>query len=147
MPVILKTNLTLNKLIPDIKSNFAKDSAKDVKKLITDEILSGKSPVAGGEYKRTYSDSYAKTKGRRSPVDLKVTGKLLRSIKSFITARGNVSIFFSSPIAKFHDLPGLARVLRQMLPKGSQVFIGKIQNRIVKGYDDAVGKAVNKQNR
>jgi hypothetical protein len=146
MTVEVKKNFTLNTLIPDIKKNFEKE-ATGIKAEIVSTIQSGKSPVAGAEPWQDYSDGYSKKKGKKRPVDMTVTGKMLRSIKSFVTSKGNVSIFFSSPIAKYHDLPGLARVLRQLLPKGNQIFIKKIQNKIQRGYDRAAKKAADKQNR
>lgn len=148
MPVVVKSNFTLKTLIPDIKKNFAKDSRDDIADDIVSTIKSGKSPVKGfGKYEK-YSQKYAEKKkgGKRLPVTLTDTGRMLKSIKTFITSKGNVSIFFSSPTAKFHDVPGLARVLRKMLPEGGE-FISSIQNKIVKGYNSAVAKAVKKQNR
>jgi hypothetical protein len=148
MPVKFKSNLILDQLIPDIKKGFARGEAKKVKDSIVKTIQSGESPAKGfgkyEQYNKKYADRYKG--GKRLPVNLTRTGKMLRSIKTFVTSKGNITIFFSSPTAKFHDLAGLARVLRKMLPNDGE-FIQKIQTRIIQGYNNAIIKAVKKQNR
>lgn len=124
-----------------------------IKKNISDMILKmmnrGVSPVEGhGKYK-AYSDSYKKQiqKGKYSrygktqmPINLKLSGKLHRSIKVRITSKG-VHVWFSDKKAKFHDTPGIARVLRKMLPTGNETFSEVILLEIEKNLAKIVKKS------
>jgi hypothetical protein len=114
------------------------DTIKYLKREIPATIQSGNTPVQGGKFKKTYSDSYKKQiragrfPGKRlRPVNLTVTGKMLRSLKSRRTKSG-ISMFFSSGIAKYHDRlgAGKSRVIRRMLPRGNEEFIFKIRNKV-----------------
>lgn len=126
-----------------------------VKKFIKDEVISsiesGRSPVEKGgknpqgtsgrlRYEQ-YSDSYktAISKGRvknkkQRPVNLKLTGKLLNSIKVKVYSDA-VRVWFSDKKAKFHDEMGAgkSKVLRRLLPRGDnkEQFNAGIRKRML----------------
>ena len=132
---------------------------KEIKVEMLDYISKGKSPVAKeGRYQK-YSDSYKKQiKGQLSffkmdgktipfkpngpthpqkygkkvtPVNLSVTGKMLKSLKSRATIKG-ISVWFSSKIAKYHN--GDGRVRRALLPKDNERFNRPIRNKLADIY-------------
>ena len=149
MPVKVTKSLTLKTLIPDMrKSLFNSKVNSAIKEEIIDHIESGRSPVKGERFKR-YSDSYSKLKGRRRPVDMLVTGTMLRSLQVKST-KSSFVIAFTNKIARIHNDvgAGLSRVVRRLLPtrRGERFAVG-IANKIRKAAEAAVGKAVKKQNR
>lgn len=137
---------SLSKMTDDARKEFNKSLAPKIKRQITRTIKSGKSPVAGfGTYEK-YSEGYAKAKkgGKRKPVTLTESGKMLRSL-TFRSTKEGFTLLFTSAIAKFHDLPGLARVLRKMLPSlPGQRFIPIINKLILKESNDAIRKSIRK---
>ena len=139
------TSLTLKTLIPDIKKSFLTTKTK---RAIRDEVIehinSGKSPVAGFKFKN-YSKDYAKLKGKKSPVDMLVTGKMLRSLQLRKT-RSSFILAITNKVAKFHNETG--RVIRRLLPsKPGERFATNIQNKIINAVEFAVNKSIRKQNR
>jgi len=100
---------------------------------ITESILfRGVSPVSlQGKY-QAYSKSYKKQirsgKGKFAnkdirPVNLFLTGKLLKSIKGR-PVRNGFSLWFSDKKAKWHDNEGVGKseVIRRMLPNDAEKF-------------------------
>lgn len=63
----------------------------------------------------------------KSPVNLKLTGFMHKSIRSFYDTEG-VTIKFDSPIAKYHN--GEGRVDRHILPKGNEKFSSLIMKKL-----------------
>jgi len=74
------------------------------------------------------------------PVNLKVSGKMLKSLKSKITKNEKVTVWFTDEKAKYHDKEGAgkSKVLRRLLPRGVEEFNRAIQRKII----DAAGEAV-----
>jgi len=89
---------------------------------ITGEILSGRSPVAGKRWKQ-YSKDYANRykDGSRKPVNMHLTGDMLKSLKIEKTRKA-INIIFDSKIAVYHDQlgAGLSKVIRRLLPDPSK---------------------------
>jgi hypothetical protein len=89
--------------------------------IVNESILKGKSPVKPGRRYQTYSDSYKRqiktrfTFKRISPVNLKLTGKLLDSFTT--STRGNkLRISFTDKKAVYHDEGTNKIPQRKMLP-------------------------------
>jgi len=131
-----------------------------LKKFIKDEIIksieSGRSPVNKGGTKPSgtsgklryekYSESYMDNMGRgdlsgkkKRPVNLSVTGKMLRSLKVKIN-RDNVFMWFSDSKAKYHERLGAGKkqVLRRMLPHDGEDFNAGIRKRIANALIKAI---------
>lgn len=111
------------------------------KKLIDETIGKGISPVKGGGNQTgkgqrftDYSESYKKRIRRKvfpgkklRPINLKLTGKMRRSIKGRPTKEG-ILIFYSDKKASYHtDLgAGKGKVIRRMLPgKGTKEVLSR----------------------
>jgi len=113
---------------------------KEIKVEMLEYISKGKSPVEGeGNYEK-YSDSYkkqirkslSKKYGKKiRPVNLKLTGAMLKSLKSRATIKG-ISVWFSSKIAKYHN--GDGRVRRALLPRDNERFNRPIRNKLADIY-------------
>ena len=136
--ISVKTTLLLKDLPKNIKKNFSRELKRDIGDAIVKEILEGRSPVRGKKFEQ-YSVGYGKIKGRRKPVDLLGSGKMLESIRVVQTKIGRVVIKFLSPIAKYHN--GEGRVDRLMLPNGRQTFNARLTKIIDKILDKAIKKA------
>jgi len=92
---------------------------------IVDEIKSGVSPVKGESFDK-YSESYLKAIQKKryrkynksvSPINLHLTGKMLKSYKSKLIKDG-IETKFTDKKAVYHnkDGAGKSKVLRRMLP-------------------------------
>lgn len=132
---------------------------KAAKKIFKEEIISsiegGRSPVEKGgidpkgtsgklRYEK-YSESYTKAikRGRHgskrlSPINMKLSGKMLKSLKIRIN-KESVTVWFSSPIAKYHDKLGAGKkkVIRRLLPTTGENFNAGIRKRLVNALRDA----------
>ena len=123
-----KVRVDLSDAIKDLNQfNNAgiKAAANELQVRVVEEIEQGRSPVARqGRFTR-YSESYRKAirKGRYpnkrvAPVNLKLTGKLLRSF--FVTPLGTnrVRIGFDNFLADIHNRQGAgkSKTVRRMLP-------------------------------
>lgn len=142
-------SLTLKTLLPDIQKDFSKSkNRKAMVEGIKDHIEQGKSPVKGKRFK-SYSDSYSRIKGRRRPVDMKDTGKMLNSLTSRKTL-SSYKIVFKSKIADYHNRLGasIARVIRRLLPtERGERFAKNLEDKLTRTARIAAAKAVSKQNR
>ena len=144
------------------KPVFFKAAKKIFKEEIIDSIEAGKSPVEKGgiDPKGTsgklrfekYSDSYTKQikrgyhgSKRERPVNMKLTGKMLKSLK-FRVNRESITIWFSSPIAKYHNKLGAGKkkVIRRLLPTKNEQFNAGIRKRLVNALRDAFKFVKNK---
>ena len=131
---------TFDKRAKTVQRQWAKEVKPKIKKMIIKRIQSGKSPVARmGEYAK-YSRSYKRQilKGRFkrfskriTPVNLRLSGKLLKSIRT-VDSKNGFEVYFKSPIAKYHDEDGAgkSRTIRRMLPGGGENFTRDISNMI-----------------
>ena len=63
----------------------------------------------------------------RSPVNLKLTGFMHKSIRSFYNNE-STTVLFDSPIAKYHN--GQGKVDRHILPKGNEKFTSLIMKKL-----------------
>lgn len=112
------------------RKRFGKRVKKDIKRTITKEIKSGKSPVQGQKFE-PYSKNYAQRTGKnRRKVDMTLTGKMLRSLKAKLRKDGVVSLFFTDKKAKYHNEEGAgkSKVIRRLLPLEGEVFKRKIMD-------------------
>lgn len=132
----------LNKFVPNVRKNFAKEVKKTIVDKIVDHILSGKSPVKFQRFKQ-YSVSYAKVKGRRKPVDMKVSGDMLKSLKAKQKRNGTLEILFESVTATYHDGRN-PNVRRRLLPRNGEEFSPKITREIVRQLKKVVKRQANK---
>lgn len=140
------SSLTLKTLIPDIKKSFLSNAT--TKRAIREEVIAhineGNSPVRGEKF-LPYSDKYAELKGKKSPVDMLVTGKMLRSLQIRRT-KSSFLLSFRNKVAKFHNETG--RVIRRLLPtKRGERFSNTIEELILNAVEKARDIAVKNQNR
>lgn len=128
-----------------------------VNKFIKDEIIksieTGRSPVKGKGSTRfeKYSISYINKMGkgdykskRRRPVNLTLSGDMLKSIKSRIFPNF-IRVWFTDPKAKYHDKlgAGKSKVKRRMIPnpKNGEEFNAGLQRKIVNALEKAIKTA------
>ena len=130
----------------------AKEEAKQyLEKEIPAEILGGRSPVKGfGRFAR-YSDTYLeqikngkyKEYGKKKrPVNLKLTGELLKSFFVKVTSRG-LEMGFDNELADIHNRKGAGKsgTARRMLPTNP----GESFNRsITNGLEELLVKLAKK---
>ena len=138
-----------------INKDFAKRVKKEIIPQIVDTIKKGRSPVRGQNFP-SYSDGYTKQiqRGRYSqygkktrPVNLTLSGKMLRAFKVRPLLRGGVTIYNSNRLAKYHNDEGAGRgrVIRKMLPtSGSEKFKTNIQKNINLQLEKAIAKQIRK---
>lgn len=86
-----------------------------IKKEINSRIDKGVSPVSGQPNYKKYSPKYKI--GRKRPVNLKDTGKMRKTLTAK-SIKDGISVFFTSPIHKYHN--GEGRVRRATLPIDSK---------------------------
>jgi len=151
-------------LLKNIKKEFSKKSPVKVKQAIVQDMVKGISPVKGqGKFKQ-YSPSYkkairkgrlktAKTKKAISPVNLKLSGEMRKSLKAY-TSGGyfknfRLIISYKHFLADIHNRRGAGRskVIRRLLPtfKGEQ-FNRRISLVLKKQLQNAVDKTIIKFN-
>lgn len=161
MPVKIKKSqrkliaLTITELV---KPRFFRILNAFIKREIINIIEAGRSPVAkggtsprgtGGKLRyEKYSDDYLKSIGngsikgkKKRPVNLTVTGKMLRSIKSR-KFKNYLRVWFTDSKAKYHDKlgAGKSKILRRMVPnpaKGEK-FNAVLQKKIVNALKLAI---------
>jgi len=146
MVVRVKSHLNPGAINKKIIAQFQKTFPKSIKKDILNRIASGNSPVAGKGRFEKYSDSYKKQiksiPGKQvTPVNLKVTGKMLKSLL-IRNIKNGISIIFTDPVAAYHDLLGAGRskTIRRLLPGKGEKFYQPIQKKI----NDAAIRAIKK---
>ena len=140
------------------KEKYSRFVNKFILEDVISAIKSGRSPVSKGgtDPKGTsgklrfedYSDPYKKAiaKGRYSgktprPINLTLTGKMLKSIKSRIIKRGIVKVWFTDSKAKYHNElgAGKSKIKRRLLPTGSnEEFNAGISKRLLNAMKNAV---------
>lgn len=101
-----------------------------IKRNIKALIAKGISPVKGQGSFVPYSESYKKQikSGRYPgkkirPINLKLSGKMLRSLISRTTQTG-FSIYFTNKLARIHSLEGAgaSQTIRKVMPQDDEVF-------------------------
>lgn len=131
-------------------------AAQEIKPMIVEMIVKGQSPVQGqGRYK-DYSQSYKKqiagkkykSLGKKlRPINLTLTGEMLRSIKSRPIING-IAVWFTDKKAKYHDKlgAGKSKVIRKMLPNDQgQKFSNVIGKRLREILSNELTKELNKK--
>jgi len=147
----------IDKRLKKAESKWKKPAIELLKDELKANYSIGESPVEGGGNQTgakqkfaKYSDSYKKQikSGRFSefskritPVNLKLSGKMLNSLKDRSTAKGIV-LWFTSPIAKYHnDLgAGKSKVIRKMVPDDGQKLRTSIRLKLQKLFTDKIDK-------
>ena len=153
MPVKIKKRLRALTAMERVKPTYF----RLVRKFIVDEILgsirSGRSPVGGkegGRFKK-YSDSYIDAMGKgklsskkKRPVNLELTGKMLKSIK-VKQYRDFVRVWFTDGKAKYHDKlgAGKSKTKRRLTPdpKKGENFNAGIRRRLKNTLEKAMNIA------
>lgn len=146
------------KKIEKVKPTFFRLLNKFIKEEIINSLNRGVSPVSqkdakekntGGKarfakYSQSYTDAIKAGRyddKKQRPVNLKLTGKLHKSIKSKIF-RNYLRVWFSDKKAKYHDKlgAGKSKVIRRLVPdpKENEQFNAGIRRRI----KNTLGKAV-----
>jgi len=124
---------------------YQNDIAQHLKKRVVEFIEGGISPVKGKGRFLDYADSYkdlirkGKLKGagkKLRPVNLKLSGKMLNSLKIRKTKDG-FTLFFADPKAVYHDTDGIKRndiptgkVYRRLLPRDGEQLSDVITEEI-----------------
>jgi hypothetical protein len=116
------------KAISKFGEQGTKAAALELKNQVVKEISEGRSPVAraGGRFQK-YSDSYqnaidkgyySKFNKRKRPVNLRLSGRLLKSIYTRTLDKNRVRIGFADQLADIHNRQGAgkSKVVRRMLP-------------------------------
>lgn len=131
-----------------------KNMAAKIKQPILAQISRGRSPVSsrkgGSEGKGIwdqYNEQYSKINkgGKKRPVDMKLSGKMLASLKvRFNRGTKNVSVWFTNEIAKYHDIlgAGKSKVIRRLLPRNGEEFTPKLMKAVKRPVLDAIQKAL-----
>jgi len=146
------TSKKLKKLNPkfhkSIFEEWANEAGESTKKQVLEHISSGISPVKGeGRFKK-YSTSYKKAikAGRYAsfdkklrPVNLKLSGKLLKSLKLTVFKKVFRLAFTATTksgdnLANIHSIKGAgkAKAIRKMLPQDGEEFSETINRKNVK---------------
>lgn len=124
----VKVKLKLKDIVPVIEKNLQKASFDAFVLAVRAQIRKGISPVAQiGRFIR-YSESYreaikkqygeaAKKEKQVSPVNMTLSGDMLKSLKTEKSDKGQ-RLFFEDPKAIFHDAQGAgkSKTIRRLLP-------------------------------
>lgn len=158
MPAKIKKRLKALSFSEQAKPRFFKIIDKIIPKMIVDYIQKGISPVkmksakiqnTGNknrfiEYSELYKSGMGKGKSdmrakRQRPVNLTLTGKMLKSIKS-MKKKNSVKIWFSDKKAVYHNDEGAGKagVIRRMLPREGEQWAVKIERKIVEALEKAI---------
>lgn len=138
--------------IPRSKRREAlEEMAAFVKEQMLDYIGSGKSPIAGGRWKKTLSPEYSKIKGEHSGAgfaNLELSGDLLDSLDVVVTGSGKLSIEVPSSQAgkaegnntgSYGNSKSNPSLAREFIPKRGQTFRREIIEgirQIAENYED-----------
>lgn len=144
---VAKLDKKLKRILPDARSNFAIEMKKTIVDIIVEKITSGLSPVKGQNRYKKYSDKYSEQKGRKQPVDLVKTGKMLENLRARQTAKGSIVLEFPSAKERNkaigHNEGSNNLPQRKILPsKRGETFKKDILNKILKIVEKAINKAI-----
>jgi hypothetical protein len=123
------------------KGKWQDKACKTLLEAINSLLDDGRSPVQGAKTPFTkYSESYAKQRKKKglstSPVQMRATGELRDSLRVTPIGKSAIQIYFSggrnSELAIIHSLFGASKkkVIRTLLPYGSQVFIQPLKTML-----------------
>lgn len=142
MPIKVKKKIFLKDMPKDIKKKFGKDLKKEIGDEIILDIIQGKSPVRSHTFK-PYAD--IKYKGRKKPVDMHVSGKMLKSIRVKQDRLGRLLISFKSKTAAYHQEGTSKMPQRKLLPAKNEQFNIRLTKFIKKILELAVKKTTRKR--
>ena len=149
MPVkikgLIKLERKLTKMLPDARSNFAKEMKRSIVDIIDEKITSEVSPVKSQNRYKKYSDGYAKKKGRKQPVDMVGTGDMLNNMVAKQTNKNPIIVEFKGKarmIASYHNNGAGNNPERKLLPKGREIFKSDIMNKIRNILRKAISRAI-----
>ncbi len=141
----VKISKDFAKILREVKRKFSVNLPERLKAAIRFEVQEGRSPVRGKRFE-IYSDSYKRairrgkysTYGKRvRPINLKLSGKMMRSIKIRDTAKG-FTLFMSDAKAKYHN-EGTGKIPRRpIMPRHNEQFSRRIDKLIEKDLEDIV---------
>ena len=114
------------------RTKFSRQAADQLKKDVVETIKTGNSPVKGFRRFQSYSASYrqAINKGRYKsynkrlrPVNLTLSGRMLKSLAARLTTKGFM-LYFTSRLVKYHNEQGAgkSKTIRRILPRGTEIF-------------------------
>lgn len=146
-------NNNMERQIKRIQRRAVPEMSRFLKREIRESIERGVTPVAKVSPRRftKYSDSYkdqinaGRYPGKRvRPVNLTLTGKMLRSLKvTFNKSKGSITTRIDSPLADIHNRlgAGASQTVRRLLPteEGEQ-----LSSAITKKLREIVNNAVKK---
>ena len=147
-------NRNLKALLPDIRKEFLKRISRALPSLIKKSILSGISPVGGQGRFEKYSPSYLKAiksgyvgHGKTPrPVNLKVTGDLLKAINGRVK-KDRLEIYLKHELAIIHNSKGAgkSKVLRRILPtekgeKFSTALMSYLKKEVIKAAKKVISR-------
>lgn len=151
MPVKIQKRLRVLKILEETREDFKKEIHDHFGDQLTELIEKGINPVkkTGNKYQK-YSEGYKKRiqagkiegKTQISPVDLKQTGDLHKSLKIDISGH-NPRVTFDDPKALFHNNEGVgkSKVKRRLLPDGDgEEFTFRLFQKIIDALKNAVKK-------
>ena len=127
--------------IDEFKKRAKKELVDVYKKEITESIERGVSPVKGQGRFQNYSDSYkeaiedgrySRFTKRKRPVNLKLSGQLLKSLFVKVSRKGLI-IGFDNKLADIHNNKGVgkSKTVRRMLPtEEGEEFSRSITTRV-----------------
>ena len=136
--------IALKDLPAGISKRMAVGVKRNVKDIILNEILSGKSPVKGKTFKK-YSPGYSKLKGREKPVDLFLTGTMLESLKINKIKKSQVRLSFTDKKARWHNRGEGNNPVRRIMPRKGEVFKTKIMAKIIREFKKAMKDIIKKR--
>lgn len=151
MPVKIKgvkqLDNRLKRILPNARSNFAREMKRTIVDVIVEKIVSGLSPIKGQNRYKKYSDAYSKKKGRKQPVDLVGTGKMLENMRARQTSKNSIVLEFPSAKerkkASAHNDGAGSLPQRKILPtKRGETFKSDILNKIIKIVEKAIKSAI-----
>ena len=156
MAVKITTTFDIDRRVRGIARSFQKLGCDVYEKEIIRSIKLGKSPVRKGRWDRPYLPSYVKAirqnplfralAKRQSPVNLKLSGQLLKTLSCDPKGFSDLAISFNDKLADIHDRQGVpsnsGKRIRRMLPtRNGEEFNAKITleiqrllNRIAKKF-------------
>ena len=148
----IKIKLDVLNVIDRTRSYFGDEVKQKFGHELISSVEKGVNPVSDGTVKQAqYSESYknairkgyVKGKTKVSPVDLKQSGALHKSLRMIDTEKG-VRVLFDDPKAIFHNDLGVGKdkVKRRLLPTNDgEKFNASLFGRIVQYLKDSLSKA------
>lgn len=147
----LRLKREIEKKYKKLSKKALKASAIILEDEIKKSIARGVSPVEGiGRFKK-YSSSYSDAidsgkyhNKKKRPVNLKLSGGMLKSLVTRPKGLDRIIIKFRSKIADYHDKEGAgkSKILRRLLPKRntSEKFSRVIMKKVLQKYTDIINK-------